>query len=309
MLSVIENNNTKTFTDPKNIQIYNSNYTLYDVIEYLNTDILIKNIKNTLNTKKQLMDQINSFNSNFYQSLGKTYAVNSIFMSMYQTIMGTITNNKSSLDIQQFNNIYTLNLDDTNNYKIKYYNISDEVDKNTSVINIIKDQVVESLFILKNIETSFKYQKNNLYNDIIDFINKPDIPSFSYIPYLSDFIFDNIDFKIDGTSIDELKDKYLFLYHNFINNKSKQIGYNKLNNNNAQLLLNSASKDITTLYIEVPLYFCQIPGVSFPLISTLYSNLELVLKIKSLEELVVKNKFIKLKYKNKINMTTIYSVI
>lgn len=311
LLSAIENTD-KTFTDPKNIQMYGSNYSLYDIMEYFNTDTLIKNVKNTLNTKKLLLNQINSLNSDFYRGLGKTYSVSSIFMSMYQTIMSSISNDKNTLNIQQFNSMYTLSENDlanTNNYKIKYYNISDEVNKNLSVSNIINDQVLESLKNLKNIEASHKYAKNKLYTDIVDFINKPDIPSFSYIPYLSDFIFDSIDFKIDGTSVDELKDKYLFLYHNFINNKTKQIGYNKLNSNNAQLLLNSQMKEALTLYIEVPLYFCQIPGVSFPLISTLYSNLELVLKIKSLEELVVKNKFVKLKYKNKINMNTIYSVI
>lgn len=308
LLSVIENS-SNTFTDPKNIKIYNSDYSLYDIMEYFNTDTLIKNIKNTSNIKTLLLNQISSFNSDFYRNLGKTYSVNTIFTSLYQTLMSTISNDKSTLNINQFSTIYTLDLTNTNNYKIKYYNISDEVNKNLSITDIIKYQVIESLEILKNIETSYIYSKNNLYTDIIDFINKSDIPSFSYISYLSDFIFDSIDFKIDGISVDELKDKYLFLYHNFINNKTKQIGYNKLNNNNAKLLLNSQTKEALTLYIEVPLYFSQIPGVSFPLISTLYSNLELVLKIKSLEQLVVKNKFIKLKYKNKINMTTIYSVI
>jgi hypothetical protein len=115
--------------------------------------------------------------------------------------------------------------------------------------------------------------------------------------------------NIDGNTVDELQSNYMYIYHNVLNNIQKRIGYNKLNFNNEKLLIGSNVKDDFTLYIEIPLYFTQVSGVSLPLISTLYSNIELNIKLKNLDDIIIKNEFTNLKYKNSIKMTAIYSII
>ena len=129
-------------------------------------------------------------------------------------------------------------------------------------------------------EISNLYNSNILYNDIIDYLNKPLLPTFSYIPYLSNFIFSNINLTIDGEKIDELNETYLYIYHNVINSINKKLAYYRLNPNNEKLLINTESKKAFSIYIEVPLYFSQITGLAFPLIANIYSSLKINFKIR-----------------------------
>jgi len=158
-------------------------------------------------------------------------------------------------------------------------------------------------------EISKYNSKFNLYNLILHLLTRPEYPTVAYIPYLADFIFDKIDFRIDGVSIDELKDNYMYIFHHLLNNKQQQISYNKITHNNEQLLLQSNKKDALTLFIEIPFYFSQNSGLAFPLISSQLSKLEIIFKIKNLDDIIIKNEYVDINFKNKINMTMIYSVI
>jgi hypothetical protein len=295
------------FLNNANVQILGTKYTLYDAFEFFDTNNLInQTITFDLNLNV-LENNMSKYDEVFYKNLNGVYNINTITTQTSLDTLKNIISNYGNLNTNYFKQLY--DIQPTNNYKIKYYNIADVINFNNTFIYTIGSEIKVLLNNLKNIELSLKNSRNLLYIEIIDFLNKPDIPSFSYIPFLADFIFENVAFKIDGNVIDELEGKYLFVYHNFINNKSKQLGYNKQNQNNATLLLNSKIKDETSLYVELPLYFTQIPGVAFPLISTIYSKLELSMKIKNIEDITVKNKFVSLKFKNRINMEMIYSVI
>jgi hypothetical protein len=94
-----------------------------------------------------------------------------------------------------------------------------------------------------------------------------------------------------------------------MNSIQKRFSYNKLTNNNENLLLQTQSKNALSLYIEIPLYFSQIPGLSLPLIASFLSKFEISFEMRSLDELTIKNSLTSLSYKNKVNMTMIYSVI
>lgn len=197
------------------------------------------------------------------------------------------------------------------NYKNDYYKkINKKMTTNEYINYIIGDDITyDKLEEQQKIEDNKLKKKTEFYNLLNTKINLPNTPSFSYIPYLSDFIFDRIKFNIDGNTADEITDGYQYIYHNFINNKEKQISYNRMNLNNEILLIESNKKENIVLNIEIPFYFCQIPGLAFPLISNVYSQVEFVFSIKNLNDIIIKNPFIELEYKNNIKMTMIYSII
>ena len=114
---------------------------------------------------------------------------------------------------------------------------------------------------------------------------------------------------IDGTKIDEINDTYMYIYHNILNSINKKLAYYRLNPNNEKLLIATQSKLPFSIHIEVPLYFTQITGLAFPLISNIHSNFSINLQIRSLESLTIFNKYTTLIYKDKIKMTLIYSII
>ena len=111
-------------------------------------------------------------------------------------------NNNFLEDIKKYQN--------NNNYKLNIFDNNEGYD------------IPNNLTLLKNIkykdkfmyELSNSYNFNILKNNIIDYLNKPDIPTVAYIPYLADFIIENISLIVDGTKIDEIKDAYMYIYHN-----------------------------------------------------------------------------------------------
>jgi hypothetical protein len=94
-----------------------------------------------------------------------------------------------------------------------------------------------------------------------------------------------------------------------MNDKKKRISYNKLTYNNEILLLEDQIKDSFTLYIEIPLYFSQIPGTALPLIAMPHSKIEINFLIKSLENIIIYNPYVSFKYRNSIKMSLIHSII
>jgi hypothetical protein len=295
--------------DFNSIPIYNSQYTLYNLLSQFNSNVFIDTIANYVGTKTGLIRNMSTYGNKYYsiinQQLTNIDFINTIIPSVNLSIINSNSNVLNSPFMSTYPNL-TKNI---KNYKLNVFNLSDNINPNNLLTTILKSILDDGLVEANTSEIANYNKRTDLYSYIVEYINKPEIPTFSYAPYLSDFIFDKIDMKIDGTSVDELQSDYMFIYHNMLNNIQKRIGYNRLNLNDEKLLVGSETKDEFTLYIEVPLYFTQVSGVAFPLISTLYSNIELNFKLKNLDDLIIKNKFVNIKYKNSIKMTPIYSII
>ena len=268
--------------DPSDIKIVNTNYSLYDILIRFNTNILISELTN-------IPIYSMTYDSKYYNDL-KQYMSNSDYI---YSIITSNTNDIYNDNVNNSSNKFQTNIINKNNYK---YNIFD---------------VINNDFVSTETATNNSlYSQRNIYNaDIIELIGKPDIAKFSYIPYLTDFIFDNIELKIDGYVVDQLKNGYMYIYHNLMNDKKQRISYNNMSMNNETLLLDSETKNAFSLYVEIPLYFCQIPGLALPLISAFLSNIDLNISIRKLDDLIIKNKYTDIKYINDINMTMVYSII
>ena len=273
-------------TELKSIPIINTEYTNYDILEYFNTNLLMSEILNYQTINNQITTIIRSKNSNFYRDLNQSLNVDSYINKIIKSITIT-TNNKSSLFLNKYP---TLNLN--NNFILDTTNIDH--------VNLTNKNILE----INNL-----YNYNQLIDSIKNYFNKPPIPKFSYIPYLSDFIIQNITLLIDGEKVDEISDTYMYIYHQILISFNKKLAYYKLNPNNEKLLLETETKNPFTLFIEVPLYFSQISGLAFPLISNIYSNISININIRSLDNLIIKNKYATLKYTNKIKLTLIYSIV
>ena len=204
-----------------------------------------------------------------------------------------------------FKNLYKLEeIYESNKY---LFNITEVLDNLNSSEDIHK--IISNLENYQELENKNVFNRLNLSKRINKYVNRNSEAQFSYIPYLADFVFSHVKLKIDDTTIDEISNTYQYIHHNFLNNISKRFGYNKMNHNNEKLLLESSVKKTFTLYIEIPLYFNKTSVLSLPLIATLYSKILLEFKIRSLEDLTIKDETVSLNFNDNIKMSLIYSII
>jgi hypothetical protein len=278
---------------PDTIPVLN-NGTLYNLLEKFNTNELI----NMLINRTKIYDNLNLLLYKF-TNIKKSINVNDYLYQLIENITNYTTNTATStafIGIQQTN---------YKNFKLDVFNNNEDNDI-ISNLKLLRDvKYNENLMI----EINNYYNYNILKNNIIDYLNKPLIPTISYIPYLADFIFDNINLMVDGYKIDEIKDAYLYIYHNVLTTIEKKNAYYRLNKNDNKLLIQTERKDQFSIHIEIPFYFGQSTGLAFPLISNLHSNFTINLQIKDINDITIKNKYATLVYKNNIKMTLIYSIV
>ena len=212
-------------------------------------------------------------------------------------------------------------LDKDNKIILEKIKISNPLKENFINNNNNLTTLLSNIDNLLDNEDNYLLLRNNLYIEGNKILNLSQYPKFSYIPYLIDFIFDSIELQVDGLTIDKINDVYLYIYHNLILSKEKQRDYYK-NNLNSLLLLESEIKDSFILYIDVPFYFNKISKEQnymnnelveqyyiLPLISSIYSKLELKIKLKNLEDITIFNDNIRMICTNDIKLTCIYDVI
>jgi hypothetical protein len=293
------------FENPRNILIHDTNISLYDIYERFNIYKFIDTTISSTLKKEILYKSFDDYGNNFY--LNEEGNLSNIDYN-HNILIDIIKHISSSTDNLLCSKFIMTNYSD-NNYKFDILNLSDKSESILSLIDFLKSVIKASLQNGNAEEISNYILMDINHNNISDFISRPQIPTLAYIPYLADFIYDSIDMKIDGVSVDEIKDNYMYLYHNMLCDKTKRFSYYKTTRNDAFLLLGSQTKDSFNLFIEVPLYFSQISGLSYPLIASVHSKIELILKMKSLERLIIKNKFVDMDYKNIVKITAIYSVI
>jgi hypothetical protein len=292
-----ENTKIKLYLDNQN-DLYNTD-TFIIQNDQLQIDIKINNIGGEYYS---LIDLINNqnidlslLNGNIRLGVFNLLQYDNYDNHIIQDVLNSFNFNKLYIVDEIYDsNIYLFNIREV----LNSLNSSDEINK--IITNLDNYQELENKNVSNRLDLSKRVNK---------YVNRNSEAQFSYIPYLADFVFSHVKLKIDGTIIDEISNAYQYIHHNFLNNVSKRFGYNKMNHNNEQLLLESSVKKTFTLYIEIPLYFNKTSVLSLPLIATLYSKMLLKFKIRSLEDLTIKDETVSLKFNDNIKMSLIYSII
>jgi len=291
--------------DDNNITGYlNTGIINIKILDYVNNYVIISstyftNIKIVNNIKLGLNNIIRSNNISIY---GTDYMILDIF-SRFNTdklllkfinkfsINGNINNSNTFLDY-----LFSIISDSS-------LNLSNIIDNSLSISNYIINIHNNINKVLSEINNTYNI-KINYNKEIEDYFKIPFKSKVAYISYLEDFIFENIKLSIDGNIIDELSDTYLHIYHNII----KQYSPSRNKYYNVNVLASNAHSQ-KKIYIDIPLYFSEVSGVSYPLIASLYSNIDIIFKIRDIEDILIKNKYVNISYKNKINMEIMYSII
>ena len=307
--------NNTTLIDSDLIHIYidqfnqSNQMNLTELLGKIHTQTLINQITNYKINLTKIKIINNNFNSKYYIKLGK----NMSNINLLNNMINSLANDKINSNLNLLNNvfipIYPSLIKTQSNYELKIFNLNDNWNPNTNIQNILNEFALNEVSNSINLELLNNSNRDKLTIDILLLADRPNIPKFSYISHLADFIFNKIIFKIDGTIVDEINQSYMFIYHNLLTTLNQRIGYNLKNSNNEKLLLDTESKPSFELFIEIPLYWTQIPGLSFPLIAAIFSNLIINFNINSLEDLTICSKYVGLKYKNRIKMTVIYNVM
>ena len=188
------------------------------------------------------------------------------------------------------------------NYIDNLYNKITDVIGNNKVTNNLFE-VPELLFnkqISNNINPYVSQHKiNTIKTNTIAFYNnyelelsnlfiqlkRPDIPKCSWIQYIGHFLLEKINFKIDNNIIEELDDQIIHNF-NFLNSTtSKDIELNKMIGNVPDLTFPQNIIPKKTIYIPLPFFF-QKKEKALPVISLLYSKLNIDLKVKDITKLL-----------------------
>ncbi len=165
-----------------------------------------------------------------------------------------------------------------------------DVFRNYQTINTFYKRVKQ---IHKNV---FKKVQNILVQ-----IERPSVPKCSWINYPGHFMIDKVSFKIDDNIIEEL-DGYSTHIYNYLNSTtSKDIGLEKMIGHTPELTQPNSTTLTKTIYVPLPFFFRE-PEKALPIISLLYSQLSINLKLKPLDSLIIKPDETSLVQKGKIKV-------
>jgi len=162
---------------------------------------------------------------------------------------------------------------------------------------IFDKKVKYSLNSFKNINTiKAEYQINkNIYQNVLKKvqsiktnISRSEIPTCSWINFIGHYLIDKITFKIDDNVIEELDDQIIQIYNFGRSNKSKDIGLLKMIGHIPSLTEPCQEIKGRTIYIPLPFFFSH-HTKALPIISLLYSQLGVNLKLKSIDSLITKS--------------------
>ena len=152
---------------------------------------------------------------------------------------------------------------------------------------------INSTNSINSIKSEYQINKNTYQNvlkkvqSIKTNISRSEIPTCSWIHFLGHFLIDKINFKIDDNIIEELDDQIIQIYNFGRSNTSKDIGLLKMIGNIPSLTEQAEEIKGKTIYIPLPFFFSH-HTKALPIISLLYSQLGVNLKLKPIESLISK---------------------
>jgi hypothetical protein len=160
---------------------------------------------------------------------------------------------------------------------------------------------------IKSIKSEYQINKTiyqNVFKKVQSIktnISRSDIPTCSWINFLGHFLIDKINFKIDDNIIEELDDQIIQIYNFGRSNTSKDIGLLKMIGNIPLLTEQAEEIKGETIYIPLPFFFSH-HTKALPIISLLYSQVVINLKLKPIESLISKSNNITIKKIGKLKI-------
>ena len=138
----------------------------------------------------------------------------------------------------------------------------------------------------ENIHIINTYYNSEIYNQIIKIFTKQ-IPSHAWTRYLGLRIIEQISLVIDGEYIDETDSYLMLMLHKLMTSVEHERGDNILLGHIPEMYtISNVPKPAMRLYVSIPLFFCKEYGNSLNLINMLYSDSQIKLKTREINELL-----------------------
>jgi hypothetical protein len=223
-------------------------------------------------------------------------------------------------ELEKFNNIVnftTINLYgdiDIITSKYNYFN------KSTDIYNFIKDKIISRSFLLSLNTTQYfnlkekdpeyinkllidnYYKKINDSNEIINKIHGDDgdgglkeqlhklsnigkNANFSWVDSIGHYIIKSVGIYLNDQLIDKFTGEWIHLNSLLFGDKHKSASYARMIGHTSELIsYNNIKKPSRTLYIPLPFWFFKYPNQSLPLIALQYSELNIEVELRDLDE-------------------------
>lgn len=169
------------------------------------------------------------------------------------------------------------------NLKIKFDVIDDE-SQNLFTIETFKSKITQ-FYTRINKELLYYYYYLKKLNDELNELNK-DLLKYSWIENIGHHFFRSYEIQIGGKTIEEYDNNFLNIYQNFNIKDNEKQNYDSLIGNLPKLTKLSSNKGNNKIYIPLIFWFNRNSINSLPLVSLKYNEININLKINSLEKLI-----------------------
>lgn len=208
----------------------------------------------------------NNFNNIINDLISKLYNRLKIGYELYYTDKINVSKdyNLKDLDLVKYSNIQ---VSDTRKEELKEDLIAFESNLNKNLVEYDK----------------FKLKENG-------YLTRSEIPSFSWVNNVGIYLFDEIDLYLNDLLIDRQYSTWVNIWHNLNDSYDKKELLEKMLGNTKELTeISNKEKPSKKLMIPLRFWFCRYSGHNLPLIAMPYVDINLKLKINSLNKLVRKD--------------------
>jgi hypothetical protein len=149
-----------------------------------------------------------------------------------------------------------------------------------SVINILNYVAVPSTST-----DIWKYEGSKLDN-VLTNLTGTKLPKFAWASYLGYAFIDYVSVKIGGQEIDRQTGEWMYLYSQMNGKKEHERGKNIIIGNTSDMYTYDTNKKPEKhLYIPLEFWFCRHAGEFLPLVALKYTDIEIEVKLKKLEDI------------------------
>ena len=275
------------------------NFNLKDFITLVETEL---NFEKNKNEDLLLLISYSEYIVKFFNKL--KYYSNLFFAESYPKTYITYVKDYNKLiqdnfNTDEFNYYFTIiNYIYSNNDNNNFFKNNVDYYKNASMYNILDGELIFLYAEYSYKQLSFEGFKFTIY-DNLNTIEKVNIQVYnliknyvnikynikgSWVDKVAIYLFESIEVYIGSNLITRLSDNYINI-HGELAYQNKDI-YNELIGNVSELINPSIENNLNfVLYLPLPLWFSSSYGLSFPLVSLQYNDLQLKIKTKKLSQL------------------------
>jgi hypothetical protein len=168
----------------------------------------------------------------------------------------------------------------------EYYNL-----RNLGIDNInkffknkIKSHINKNLDIINKIEGNISIN-DGLINQLTYLLYPKNKPNFCWIENIGNYMIKKIRFLINDLIIDEHTGEWLNLFHNLMDSKAHDRGYNIMNGNiNSLTNFNNHKKKKHRLYVPLIYWFNRYSNLALPLVALQHSDLKIEVEFRDFDD-------------------------